>query len=75
MSKVISIKDTNDGTLIYGLVPAKCIVGYYKVSIKVKRSKLVDSNCSCGSSLCPHAVKLYLFYMAHFKNMKKTEKK
>ncbi|AWR96422.1 hypothetical protein DFR86_01905 [Acidianus sulfidivorans JP7] len=75
MSKIISLKDSADGVIVDGLVPAKCIVGYYKVRIKVKGSKLIDSQCSCGSTLCPHAVKLYLFYMAHLRNTKDIQKK
>lgn len=67
MTRILSIKDTPEGRIIEGLVPAKCIVGFHKVRIKVINSKMVESECSCGSTLCPHAVKLYLFYMAHVK--------
>lgn len=68
MIKVISIEDNPpEGTIIRGLVPAKCVVNYHKVVIKVRGSKLIDSKCSCGNTLCSHAIKLYLFYVSHIK--------
>ncbi|BDC18447.1 hypothetical protein [Acidianus sp. HS-5] len=75
MTKILNIKDTPNGKIIEGLVPAKCIVGFYKVRIRVINSKMVESECNCGSTLCPHAVKLYLFYMAHVKRNENSIKR
>ncbi|PVU70603.1 hypothetical protein DDW09_02125 [Sulfolobus sp. SCGC AB-777_L09] len=54
---------SNGFTIVEGLVPARCALGYYHVVIKVEGMRLVESRCECRQPLCSHAVKLHLAFI------------
>lgn len=61
--KILKVEKLNDVIEVEGLVPAKCVVGYYNVRIKIRGFKIIESNCQCGQPICQHAVKLQLAYL------------
>ncbi|EZQ11041.1 MULTISPECIES: hypothetical protein [Acidianus] len=66
----VAIFQKGGDTIVKGVVPARCAIGGYKVEVIIRNNKLISSKCTCGNTPCPHAIKLYMYYIAHIEKGK-----